>query len=199
MKKTDPVSKPKLSDYTTEDWQNEKKRLSYSRKYRRTLKSSISLLVVAASLAVLAATLWLPILRVYGNSMTPALNAGDLVLSTKTSHFNTGDVVAFYYNNRVLVKRVIAGPGDWVDIDLDGTVKVNNKVIDEPYISEKSIGETDLDYPYQVPEDRWFVMGDHRDVSMDSRKKAIGSIAEEQILGKLIFLLWPFEHIGPIQ
>lgn len=191
-------SKPVLSDYSTEDWLKEKERLSYSRKYRRTLKSTLGILAVVAALAVLAATLWLPILRVYGNSMTPALNAGDLVLSERTSNFRTGDIVAFYYNNRVLVKRVIAGPGDWVDIHEDGTVFVNGNELAEPYIAEKSLGETDLDYPYQVPEDRWFVLGDHRDVSVDSRKKAIGSIAEEQILGKLIFLLWPFEHIGAL-
>lgn len=191
-------SKPVLSDYSTEDWLKEKERLSYSRKYRRTLKSTLGILAVVAALAVLAATLWLPILRVYGNSMTPALNAGDLVLSERTSNFRTGDIVAFYYNNRVLVKRVIAGPGDWVDIHEDGTVFVNGNELTEPYIAEKSLGETDLDYPYQVPEERWFVLGDHRDVSVDSRKKAIGSIAEEQILGKLIFLLWPFEHIGAL-
>lgn len=191
-------NKPRLSDYSTEDWLKEKDRLSYSRKYRRTLKSTLGILAVVAALAVLAATLWLPVLRVYGNSMTPALNAGDLVLSERTSNFSPGDIVAFYYNNRVLVKRVIAGPGDWVDIHDDGTVFVNGNELDEPYITEKSLGETDLDYPYQVPEDRWFVLGDHRDVSVDSRKKAIGSIAEEQILGKLIFLLWPFEHLGAL-
>lgn len=181
-----------------EDWKKEKKRILYQRKYRETLKSTVSVLVVVAALAVLAATLWLPVLRIYGNSMTPTLSEGNLVATVKTTDFKTGDVVAFYYNNKLLVKRVIAGPGDWVDIADDGTVYVNGKELEEPYLEEKALGETDIEYPYQVPENRWFVMGDHRSVSLDSRTRAIGAIAEEQIVGKLIWRLWPFDEAGTL-
>ena len=130
--------------------------------------------------------------------MTPTLEAGDIVLSLKGSDFKTGDVIAFYYNNKILVKRVIAGPGDWVYIDDDGTVFVNGEEIVEPYLQDKALGDTDLEYPYQVPEKRWFVMGDHRSVSMDSRTRAIGPVAEEQIVGKLKARVWPFNKIGVV-
>lgn len=130
--------------------------------------------------------------------MTPTLSEGNIVATVKTTEFQPGDVIAFYYNNKLLVKRVIAGPGDWVDLADDGTVYVNGKELEEPYLEEKALGETNIDYPYQVPEDRWFVMGDHRSVSLDSRTKAIGPIAEEQIVGKLIWRLWPFDAAGTL-
>jgi signal peptidase I len=155
-------------------------------------------LIVVAAIAVLCATLWMPVLRIYGSSMTPTLSENNIVLSLKTSNFQTGDVIAFYYNNKILVKRVIAGPGDWVDIDDDGNVYVNGELLEEDYIEEKDLGESNIEYPYQVPESRWFVLGDHRSVSLDSRTKAIGPIAEEQIVGKLIFKVWPLNQIGAI-
>ncbi len=186
------------SQFDSADWKKEKKRILYKKKFRDTLKSTIAVLVVVAALAILAATLWLPVLRIYGNSMTPTLSEGNIVATVKTTEFQPGDVIAFYYNNKLLVKRVIAGPGDWVDIADDGTVYVNGKELEEPYLEEKALGETNIDYPYQVPEDRWFVMGDHRSVSLDSRTKAIGPIAEEQIVGKLIWRLWPFDAAGTL-
>lgn len=178
--------------------EKERDRVKHNTKYRSTLQSTVGVLVVVAAIAILAATLWLPVLRIYGTSMTPTLEAGDIVLSLKGSDFKTGDVIAFYYNNKILVKRVIAGPGDWVYIEDDGTVYVNGEELQEPYLQEKALGETDIEYPYQVPEDRWFVMGDHRSVSMDSRKKSIGPIAEEQIIGKLTMKLWPLTAIGGV-
>lgn len=186
------------SQFDSADWKKEKKRILYKKKFRDTLKSTIAVLVVVAALAILAATLWLPVLRIYGNSMTPTLSEGNIVATVKTTEFQPGDVIAFYYNNKLLVKRVIAGPGDWVDLADDGTVYVNGKELEEPYLEEKALGETNIDYPYQVPEDRWFVMGDHRSVSLDSRTKAIGPIAEEQIVGKLIWRLWPFDAAGTL-
>lgn len=186
------------SEFGVQDWKKEKNRILYQRKYRETLKSTVAVLVVVAALAVLAATLWLPVLRIYGNSMTPTLSEGNLVATVKTSDFKTGDVVAFYYNNKLLVKRVIAGPGDWVDLADDGTVYVNGKELEEPYLEEKALGETDIEYPYQVPENRWFVMGDHRSVSLDSRTRAIGPVAEEQIVGKLVWRLWPLDAAGAL-
>ena len=142
-------------------------------------------------MAVLVATLWLPVLQIYGSSMSPTLEEGDIVVSIKSKNYETGDIVAFYYNNKILIKRVIASSGDWVDLDEDGTVYVNGEKLDEPYVKDKAFGECDLELPYQVPESRIFVMGDHRSVSVDSRSKAVGCVAEEQIVGKLVCRIWP--------
>jgi signal peptidase I len=153
-------------------------------------------LITVAAIAVLIATLWMPVLEIYGTSMTPTLNDGEIVISLKTNDINTGDVVAFYYNNKILVKRVIAKSGDWIKIDKDGTVTVNGEVLDEPYVNEKSLGECDLTFPYQVPDGRVFVMGDHRSVSVDSRSSSMGCVSEEQIVGKLVFKVWPTKDVG---
>ena len=130
--------------------------------------------------------------------MSPTLTEGNIVVSLKGSRFETGDVIAFYYNNKVLVKRVIANTGDWVDIDKEGNVYVNNELINEPYLTDKAFGECNIDLPYQVPESRIFVMGDNRSVSVDSRNTAVGCVAEEQIVGKIVFCVWPFSQFGKI-
>jgi signal peptidase I len=130
--------------------------------------------------------------------MTPTLDSGQIVVLVKTSNYKTGDVIAFYYNNKILVKRVIAQAGDWVDITQDGNVIVNGKELDEPYVSEKAYGECDIKLPYQVPDDRVFVMGDHRSVSVDSRSSQIGCIADEQVVGRITFRVWPFSKFGNI-
>jgi len=174
----------------------EEKRKRYKKKYWSTLRSTIATLVVVAAVAVLVAVLLLPVLRIYGTSMTDTLNNGDIVVSVKGTEVQTGDIIAFYYNNKILVKRVIASAGDWVDIDEDGTVSVNGEVLDEPYVTEKALGECDIDLPYQVPEGRVFVMGDHREVSLDSRSSSVGCVAEEEIVGKLIFRVWPLRAFG---
>lgn len=183
---------------TAEQLQTELARERYRRKYRRVLKSTVYALVIVAAAAVLAATLWLPVLQIYGSSMSPTLKEGDILVSVKADDFKAGDIVAFYYNNKILVKRVIAGPGDWVDIDEDGTVSVNGKELKEPYLKEKALGDCDIELPYQVPDSRIFVMGDHRSVSVDSRSKSVGCVADEQIVGKLVFRLWPFKSIGTL-
>ena len=163
------------------------------------VRNTIFTLITVAAVAVLVAVLLLPVLRIYGTSMTPTLEEDNIVVSLKGSKFNTGDVVAFYYNNKILVKRVIAQAGQWVNIDPDGTVYVDNVAIDEPYIDKKAFGECDIELPYQVPENRVFVMGDHRDVSVDSRNTSIGPIAEEQIVGRIIFNLWPLSEFGAVK
>lgn len=173
----------------------ELRRERYKERYKRVLKSTVSLLVVTAAVATLVVTLWMPVLRVYGNSMASTLKDGDIVVLSKGHNFQTGDVIAFYYNNKILIKRIIAKTGDWVSIAEDGTVSVNGEVLDEPYITEKSYGECDLEFPYQVPVDRVFVLGDHRSVSIDSRNSQVGCVAEEQIVGKLVFRVWPFQQI----
>lgn len=167
-------------------------------RFRKVLKNTIFTLVTVSAAAVLIAALLLPVLRIYGTSMDPTLSEGDIVISVKSSSFETGEVVAFYYNNKILVKRVIAHPGDWVDINEDGIVFVNDQKLSEPYVSEFSLGDCDIELPYQVPESRLFVMGDHRDVSVDSRNTSVGCVAEEQIVGKIVFKVWPLSGFGNI-
>ena len=175
------------------------KRDKYLHRFKTTVRSTFLSLVVVAAVAVLVAVLLLPILRIYGKSMNGTLDSGDIVLSVKSTHFETGDVIAFYYNNNVLVKRVIANPGDWVDIDNDGNVYVNNVKLEEPYLQEKAFGETNIELPYQVPEGKIFVMGDNRSVSIDSRHTSIGCVSDEQIVGKIVYRVWPITTIGRVQ
>lgn len=176
----------------------ELRRVKYNTKFAATLFNTVGTLVVVAALAILVANLWLPILQVTGTSMSPTLEEGQILMASKGSDFKTGDVVAFYYNNKILVKRVIAMPGDWVNISDDGTVYVNDIAIDEPYLKEKAFGDCNIELPYQVPESKIFVMGDNRSVSLDSRNTAIGCISEEQVVGKVTFGLWPLNSFGKI-
>lgn len=181
---------------TSAQIESERTRLQYKRRYHQTLRSTIAILVVVAALAVLAATLWMPVLRIYGTSMAPTLDNGQIVICVKTSKLRTGDIVAFYHGNKLLIKRCIAGPADWVNIDEAGNVSVNSAVLEEPYLTGKAFGETNIELPYQVPDDRYFVMGDNRDSSIDSRNTTVGCIAEEQIVGRVVFRIWPLRAVG---
>ena len=183
---------------STEQIERELRREQYRKDYRQVLKNTVGGLITVAATAVLVAVLLLPVLRIFGRSMSPTLREGDIVLSLKTADFTTGDVVAFYYNNKILVKRVIASSGDWVDLDEDGTVYVNKQRIEEPYLTERAYGETNIELPFQVPESRIFVMGDNRAVSVDSRNTAVGCVSEEQVVGKIVFRVWPLQDIGPV-
>ena len=177
---------------TSADVEKELEHIRYTKKYLATINSTIAVLLVVAAVAVLISSLLVPVFRIYGSSMSPTLEEGDIVVSIRTSDLKPKDLIAFYYNNRLLVKRIIAVEGDWVDIDEDGNVYVNSKLLDEDeYIQEKSFGECNIRLPYQVPEGKIFVMGDHRSVSLDSRNTQIGCVAEEQIAGRLAFRLWP--------
>ena len=177
----------------------ELRREKYKRSYRRVLRSTVYTLVVVAAIAVLVATIWMPVLRIYGASMTPTLNEGDIVVSLKGGDFQRGDLVAFYLGNKILVKRCIAGPGQWVDIDSSGNVSVDGEPLEEPYLTEKALGDSDIAYPYQVPESRYFCMGDHRSTSVDSRSSVIGCVSEEQIVGKIAFRVWPLPDFGALR
>ena len=179
--------------------ESELKRERYRTRYIYTIRSTIFTLVTVAAAAVLIATLWMPVLQIYGSSMTPTLEDGDVVVSRKTGAMEQGDVIAFYYNNRLLVKRYIAGPGDWVDMDREGRVYVNGAQLEEPYVDEYDYGETNIEFPYQVPESRIFVMGDHRSVSIDSRNSAVGCISKDQIVGALVLRVWPLKMFGLVK
>ncbi|MCD7741246.1 MAG: signal peptidase I [Ruminococcus sp.] len=174
----------------------ELKRVKNRREFWRLLYSTVASLVVVAALAVLVSTLFLPVLRVTGTSMTPTLENDQLVVCRKTGSFEQGDIIAFYYNNKILLKRVIAVAGDVVDIDADGTVYVNDEKLDEPYVDELAFGECDIELPYQVPDERVFVMGDHRETSIDSRNTSIGCVSEESVVGRVVFRVSPFKDIG---
>jgi len=193
-KRVQPMEMP-----TTAQVEAELKRVRYQSRYRFVLRSTVYTLITVAAIAILVATLWLPVLRIYGASMFPTLEDGDIVFSVKTSDFQPGDITAFYYNNKILVKRVICSAGDWVDIDEDGTVYVNDEVLEEPYVYEKALGECDIELPYQVPDGRVFVMGDHRSTSVDSRSTSVGCVAQEQIVGKILFRVWPLNRVGAVE
>ena len=184
---------------TLEQIRREHSRLKYRSRYGRALRSTLRALAVAAALAVLVATLWLPVLRIYGSSMWPTLMDGQIVLCVKTRSFAPGDVTAFYHGNKLLIKRYVAGPSDWVDIDDSGNVTVNSEPLEEPYLAEKAFGQTNISLPYQVPEGRYFVMGDNRDASVDSRNTAVGPIAMDQVVGKVFFRIWPLREFGVVK
>lgn len=182
----------------TEQLEAELAREKYKHRYHSVLRSTIYTLIIVAAVAVLTATLWLPVLQIYGSSMSPTLQDGEIIFSVKTSKFEPGDIIAFYYNNKILIKRVICGPADWVNIDEDGTVYVNGTVLDEPYLVDKALGDCNIQLPYQVPDGKVFVMGDHRSTSVDSRNTAVGCVAQEQIVGKIIFRIWPLNRLGVV-
>ncbi len=184
---------PQISDI-----ENELKRERYRQRYKVSLKNTVFSLVTVAAIAVLVATLWLPVLQIYGGSMSPTLEDGQIVVSTTVNKLESGDIIAFYYNNKVLVKRVIAGAGQWVNIDADGNVFINDAYLNEPYLGKKALGNTDIEYPYQVPEGKIFVMGDEREVSIDSRTSTVGCIDREQIIGKIVFRVWPMDKFGAV-
>ena len=171
----------------------------YRTNYRRVLRSTVFSLLTVAAVAVLVAVLLLPILQITGSSMTDTLQDGDIVVAFSGSSYETGDVIAFYYNNDILVKRVIATAGDWINIDDDGNVYVNGELLDEPYISDKALGQCNIEMPYQVPDGRCFILGDHRSTSIDSRNTAVGCISDDMIGGKIFLRFWPFEEIGLIE
>ena len=181
---------------TAAQLETELKREDYRHRYHAVLLNTIHTLIIVAAISVLVATLWFPVLQIYGSSMATTLNDGEVIISVKTADFKQGDIIAFSYNNKILIKRVICGAGDWIDIDANGTVYVNGVELEEPYLTEKALGECDIELPYQVPDGRIFVMGDHRATSVDSRSTTVGCVAQEQVVGKIIFRVWPLNQIG---
>ena len=199
MLKVNPKRRRPRKPPSVDQLRAELKRVRYRKRYGSVLRSTVYTLLISAACAVLVATIFLPILQIYGTSMTPTLSEGEIVVSVKGMDFQTGDLISFYVGNKLLVKRYIAGPGQWVDIDADGNVYVDDVMIEEPYVSEKALGDCNIELPYQVPESRYFVLGDHRISSVDSRNTAVGCIGEDQIVGKIVFRVWPFDRFGAIE
>lgn len=173
----------------------ELKRERYKRRFRRLLRSTVNALIVVAAIAALIATMLLPVLQIAGTSMSPSLEEGDIVLLVKTGKLKTGDLCAFYFSNKILIKRIIATPGDYLWLNNDGTVYLNGTELQEPYLTQKALGECDIQFPYQVPENYYFVMGDQRETSIDSRSSVIGCIAQDQMIGKILCRVWPLDKL----
>lgn len=167
--------------------------------YSKALRSTIYSLLVVAAIAILVATLVMPVLHISGSSMTPVIGDGDIAAVIRGTQFERGDIIAFYYSNKVLVKRVIAVEGEWINIDNNGRVYINGELLDEPYLTEFAKGNCDIRLPYQVPDGRVFVMGDHRSTSQDSRSQIIGAVSEDMIIGKIFLRVWPLNKFGVIE
>ena len=180
---------------TKKQVETERKRYRRQKAYNKALGGTIYVLTIVAAVAVLIATLVLPVLQIEGTSMEPTLVNGDIVLLNKTTKFDRSDLCGFSWNNKLLIKRVIGIPGDWIEIDVDGTVYLNGEKLDEPYAEKLSVGECDIEFPYQVPQEQYFVLGDMRENSIDSRNTLIGCVAKDQIVGKVFFRIWPFKTI----
>ena len=175
--------------------ESERKRYRWKKAYMKALRGTISVLTYMAAVAALIATLLLPVMQIEGTSMEPTLTNGDIVLLTKTTKFSRGDICGFSWNNKILIKRVIGIPGDWIEIDTDGTVYLNGEKLDEPYANQIAFGECDLEFPFQVPPEQYFVLGDMRESSIDSRNTLVGCVETEQIIGKIFFRIWPLKKI----
>ena len=180
---------------TKKQVETERKRYRRQKAYNKALSGTIYVLTIVAAVAVLIATLVLPVLQIEVTSMEPTLVNGDIVLLTKTTSFGRGELCGFSWNNKLLIKRVIGIPGDWIEIDTDGTVYLNGEKLDEPYAQQLAVGECDLEFPYQVPQEQYFVLGDMRESSIDSRNTLIGCVEKDQIVGKVFFRIWPFKGI----
>lgn len=188
----------KIDNLNIHALEEEIKREKYKSRYTKILKSTIYALIIIAGISALIATLVMPVLEVSETTMKPLLNNNDIVVSIKTKKFNRQDIIAFYQGNKILIKRVIGLPGDWINIDIDGNVSVNGEVLEEVYVTNKQKGETNIEFPYQVLDNEYFVFSDERDKVIDSRNEDIGLIKKDNIIGKVIFKVWPFKQFGVI-
>ena len=190
------VDNNQMQKPSIDELKSELKRENSKKEYRKVLRNTLFVVIVVAAAAVLISSFFITVLKVTGDSMTPTLDTGEIVIAQNSGSFEPGDLIAFYYNNKVLVKRVLGSPGDWITIDDEGYVSVNGVKLEEEYVSDRSLDPTDLEFPYQVPENRYFVLGDHRSASIDSRSSVVGCVTKEQLIGKIVFRVFPFDKIG---
>ncbi len=189
-------SKKRITIPTAKQIEAEILREKYNRKYKQVLRSTLYSLIVVAAVAVLIATLAFPVLQISGSSMEPTLNDEEIVVLLKTTNMKKGELCCFSYQNKLLIKRVIGLPGDKINIDENGNVYVNDEPIDEPYVTDRALGECDITFPCYVTDNHYFVLGDHRSTSIDSRSSVIGLVSEDYIVGKIFFRIWPFDSIS---
>lgn len=192
-------SNGRLQAPVSEQIKQERKKIRQRKAFRKFIVRTVSVLIVVAAISVLIATYWLPVLKVYGSSMSPTMEPGEVIVTVKSDAFKNGDIVAFWQGNKLLIKRVIAGPWQWVDIDSDGVVSVDGQNLNESYLSEKTRGTCDIELPHQVKESHWFLMGDNRESSLDSRTTFIGDVSKNQIESKILFRIWPVNKIGIVR
>ena len=194
-----PKPKPKRPRPAADQIERELERVENKRRFRTVLRNTFAVLASVAAVAVLVSTFLLPVMRVYSNSMTPTISENEIVIAVKTKDIRRGDIIAFYYNNRILIRRVVGMPSEMVSVDDHGVVYINDKIVGEPYVSERALGSSDIEYPFRVPDDGYFVLGDNRTASVDSRNSVVGCITQDQMVGKLLVCIWPFASIRVIQ
>ncbi len=155
----------------------------------------VLVVIITVSLLLNLFTFIMPVVKYYGSSMSPTLEDGQILIVSKVSEIGNGDIIAFYYNNKVLVRRVVATENQQISVDIFGTVTVDGEELVEPYIGNKTLGQCNLDFPYNVPSGSLFVLGDNREVAMDSRLEEIGTVTEDRLIGKIVFSINPFGAI----
>ena len=192
-------SNGRLQAPVSEQIKQERRKIRQRKAFRKFIIRTVSVLIVVAAISVLIATYWLPVLKVYGSSMSPTMEPGEVIVTVKSDAYKNGDIVAFWQGNKLLIKRVIAEPGQWVDIDSDGVVSADGQNLNESYLSEKTKGTCDIELPHQVKESHWFLMGDNRESSIDSRTTFIGDVSKDQIESKILFRIWPVNKIGIVR
>ena len=193
MKNKKPIELP-----TIEELEAEINRKKHKQNQHHLMRNAIYVLIVVAAVTSLISIFFVRALKTFGSSMTPTLEDGDIVAVYLTDEAEPGQLVAFYFNNKLIIKRVIALGGSVVDMDEAG-VFVDGSPLEEPYLTEKALGEVSVEFPFTVPDGQYFVLGDNRITSTDSRSSIIGCVDPDNMLGRVIFKVWPLGEFGKIR